>query len=63
MIDTELFERYVRTFGHTFTVAYWKDRPGDRVNVMMRAALREGAPIVTDERVAESLQRAGVAER
>ncbi|HYC05634.1 MAG TPA: hypothetical protein VED40_20240 [Azospirillaceae bacterium] len=55
MIDAELLRRYVRRFGNTFTVTYWDQRPGDRLNAMLRTALENGGPVVTDAMVAEEL--------
>ncbi|HYE53119.1 MAG TPA: hypothetical protein VEB20_26205 [Azospirillaceae bacterium] len=55
MIDSDLLRRYLDRFGSTFTVAYWDQRPGDRLNEMMRAALDHGGPLVTDAMVADDL--------
>jgi len=55
MIDAELLRRYVGRFGDTFTVSHWDRRPGDRLNAMMRDALDNGGPVVTDAMVADEL--------
>lgn len=55
MIDRKLLERYAASFGHTFTVSLWMQRPGEHVNKMMRAALDQGGPAVTDQMLAWEL--------
>lgn len=55
MIDAALLDRYIHSFGETFTAALWLSRPGDTVNAMMRAALEGSGPVVTDELIASEL--------
>ncbi len=47
--------QYIAAFGYTFTVSYWDQRPGDRVNELMRAAITQGGSIVTDKLTADEL--------
>ncbi len=55
MLDRKLMRQYIAAFGHTFTVSYWDQRPGERVNELMRAAIAQGRPIVTDKLIADEL--------
>ena len=59
MIDEELYRRHVVRFGHTLTVSRWDMGSGERVNEMMRAALEQRGPPMTDALVAADLTTGG----
>jgi hypothetical protein len=57
MIDRLTYTQYRESFGETFSARLWANRPGDTVNTLMRQALSQNGPPLTDEIIADELGR------